>query len=129
MARLCGGMFERNGYTPQQRMRLFYGVCIPIRFLLVAFLLAMAWFYPIPTAWLGLSFGTIIFVMTMYFSVHQGCRWWRPTSGVIVSAAIIAVAIMYLVGGDKYIHPLFIGCIMLAHVVFGLLFSFKQHPW
>lgn len=125
----CSGFFERHGYTVEQRKMLFYSACIPVRLLLIVVLFVLAWYLPKTTSWIGVVLGILVFCGSLYFAVHQGCRWWRPVSGVVVSAAIIAVSIAYLVGGEAVVSPLLIGALVLAHLVFGVLWSFKQSPW
>jgi hypothetical protein len=125
----CGGFFERSGYNPAQRMRLFYSVCVPVRLVFVVALIAMAWYLPATTSWIGLVLGTLAFAASLYFSVKQGCRWWRPISTVVVSAAVVAISIAYLVGGDKTVSPLLIGALLLAHLLFGVLLSIQKMPW
>lgn len=124
-----GGALMRSGKTPQERKVLYYSACVVTRLVLVALLLLAAWHIPTTTCWFGVVVGSVAFAFGVYYTVNQGCRWWRPFSLAVVAAAIVAVGAACLASKDKVATPFLIGALVLAHLVSGVMHSFQATPW
>lgn len=123
-----GGAFARLGKTAHERKLVFYTACVLTRLVLVFLLLLAAYFIPTTLCWISIVLGSLAFAFGMYFTVHHGCRWWRPFSLVVVTAAIIAVSVAYLTN-KTMATPFLIGALVLAHLVSGVSQSIAVKPW
>ena len=118
----CGGYFKSNGYTPVERKRLFYGVCIWVRILLAIFVWyafthfkKVAYILP-PLIILG-SVGTIY----TFFKCKDTKVWWSRRIHSIFASILIVMSILTLLGK---LDGKWMGVVLLGDVLFGIIWSF-----
>ena len=123
-----GGVLMRLGKTPSERRALFYSACVGVRLIIVVLLLIAAWHIPKALCWFSIVAGSAAVCFGIFLATNQGCRWWRPFSITVVAAAVVAVAIAYLVNKELS-TPFLIGALVLAHLVSGVVQSMHAMPW
>jgi len=116
---ISGGSVEASGATPEQRMKLFYGVCVPLRLTLtyivyknmdnsmIKMLVLLLSAFAIYSNLLGLNSGRHV--------------WWDRRVHLFVSVAIL----MSVFAGKMN----YVAFLMLFDIIFGIGSSIAIKPW
>lgn len=113
------GIIEGSGATPDQRKKLFYGVCVPLR-LILAFLVHRKYSSPIVQG-IVLAFSTMSIYTNLLGLNSSNDIWWSQKFHLFVSIKIVACL---LIGRPEYVSLM-----MVSDVLYGVLVSFAKDPW
>lgn len=113
------GILEKSGATPNERMCLFYTICIPLRLFLTMFV----FWHSSSTIVQGVL---LLTSLTSIFTNFRGMKtanenWWSQNFHLLTSILIFSSVI----GRRSDVVPY----VMFADVVFGLSTSIARDPW
>jgi hypothetical protein len=109
-----GGVIASMGATPKLRKKLYTGICVPGRLLVVCLILVLAYEAPVSLARVALVGGMIAAAANLITASDASCRWWAPGANAVYATAIAATGAAVLA---KKITP------ELGGIVFALLFA------
>ena len=128
-----GATIASGGATPQQRQSLYTGVCVPGRLFLIVLTIALSSRLKIGHAYPMIVIGLIglgINIKIMMDEANGGCRWWKPLSSVLLSAASVCTGGAIL---GELITPQTGGFLLAgagaAHLAFGVTRAMAVRPW
>ena len=114
-----GGSVEASGASPEQRMQLFYGVCVPLRIALAYIVYKNADITPVKMLVLLLS---AFAIYSNLLGLNSGRNvWWDRRIHLVVALAILVSA---FAGKMNYVAFL-----MLFDILFGVGSSLAIKPW
>ena len=113
------GIIEGSGATPDQRKKLFYGVCVPLR-LLLAFIVHRKYSSPAAQG-IVLAFSTMSIYTNLLGLVSSNEIWWSKRFHLFTSIKIV----LCLIAG----RPEYVAYLMMGDVLYGVLTSFAKDPW
>ena len=114
-----GGSVEATGATPEQRMKLFYGVCVPLRLALAYIVYKNADSTPLKIVVLLLS---AFAVYSNLLGLNSGRHvWWDRRVHLLVAGLILVSSVA---GKMNYVAFL-----MLFDILFGVGSSLAIKPW
>lgn len=131
------GFFKRNGYTPTERKRLFYGICVPVR--IVIGILVMYLLQPNNICDAGkdaivsilIIVSGITIINTLSCLVAPDGVWWNRKFEMLISIIIIIMSGIYLSEprgssrGDEIIKYL---CLpIFIDIIYGLVLSTTRY--
>ncbi|CAM9700511.1 unnamed protein product [Ectocarpus sp. 6 AP-2014] len=114
-----GGYIENLGASPTLRKRLFYGVCLPLRLLLV--MLAFRYedermFIP-----LCIALSIVSIVTNLKKELNNSKVWWNRNTHMLNALGVLAVSVA---GYPKYVK-----FILVSDVFHGLFSSIENGNW
>ena len=114
-----GGSVEASGASPEQRMQLFYGVCVPLRIALAYIVYKNADSTPVKMLVLLLS---AFAIYSNLLGLNSGRNvWWDRRIHLVVALSILVSAVA---GKMNYVAFL-----MLFDILFGVGSSLAIKPW
>lgn len=113
------GIIEGSGATPDQRKKLFYGVCVPLR-LLLAFIVYRK-YSSVTIQGIVLAFSAMSIYTNLLGLNSSNDIWWSQKFHLFVS---IKIVLCLITGRPEYVPYL-----MVVDVLYGVLISFAKDPW
>ena len=112
---MAGGQIESMGFSPRERMLLFYMICIPLRLSLVSLL------YKFEDHKMFTPIMIVMACVSISMNLNKSDVWWSRKTHLLNALSVLLVA---LAGYPKYIKY-----ILLSDIVGGAILSIKKSPW
>ena len=131
-----GALFAGLGYSPEQRERLFYHICLPVRVLLLVIIMSVSLTHLTKysggavAGYILLVLGFITMVYNIQILSQKSCRWWDPKSSVVLGAVMAGVGGAVASGNmSPGVGGLVVASFGLGHAAHGAMTARDSYPW
>lgn len=118
------GYFAANNYSPADRKRLFYLVCVPVRILLAS---AVIYFSPSKTLVYVLLAASILSIgYNIYQRRHKGDHpvWWDRRLETVIAAGVLFTCALTIY--RKKYSTFYPGILLFLDVFMGLVLAYSR---
>jgi hypothetical protein len=122
-----GSGFPKLGYTPTERKRIFYGICIWVRVILGL----IVWYNSFNATFHKIvPYVTLLGGMVGIYSNFKGlgdkCIWWSRKFHLLSSCLVFIISVLSLF---NKIDIKYVACVIWTDVLLGFLYSVLVQPW